>query len=71
MVCIWTRVLSGRVSFWAQERDFLFQASRLVLGPTQPPIQWVLGTFSPGVKIYNQPFVYFSIRAARLVLVNS
>jgi hypothetical protein len=24
--------------------------SRPVLGPTQPPIQWVLGTLSPGVK---------------------
>jgi hypothetical protein len=24
--------------------------SRLALGPTQPPIQWVLGTLSPGVK---------------------
>jgi hypothetical protein len=21
-----------------------------LLGPTQPPIQWVLGAFSPGVK---------------------
>jgi hypothetical protein len=24
--------------------------SRTVLGPTQPPIQWVLGSLSPGVK---------------------
>jgi hypothetical protein len=30
---------------------FLFStASRLALGPTQPPIQWVPGTLSTGVK---------------------
>jgi hypothetical protein len=28
----------------------LAPASRLALGPTQPPIQWVLGVLSPGVK---------------------
>jgi len=27
-----------------------FAVSRLILGPTQPPIQWVLGTFSLGIK---------------------
>jgi hypothetical protein len=27
-----------------------FTASRPVLGPTQPPIQWVLGVLSPGVR---------------------
>jgi hypothetical protein len=25
-------------------------ASRLALGPTQPPVQWILAAFSPGVK---------------------
>jgi hypothetical protein len=27
-----------------------FTASRPALGPTQPPVQWVLGAISPGVK---------------------
>jgi hypothetical protein len=32
-------------------KNFLFStSSRLVVGPTQPPIQWVLGALSPGVK---------------------
>jgi hypothetical protein len=32
-------------------KNFLFSmSSRLSLGPTQPPIQWVEGTLSPGVK---------------------
>jgi hypothetical protein len=28
----------------------VFKSSRLVLRPTQPPIQWVTGALSPGVK---------------------
>jgi hypothetical protein len=37
----------------------LFNASRLALGPSQPPVQWVLGTV-PKVQDM-QPLVYFSI----------
>jgi hypothetical protein len=34
-----------------QEQIFLLAlASRPALGPTQPPIQWVPGVLSPGVK---------------------
>jgi hypothetical protein len=28
-------------------------ASRLALGPTQPPIQWVMGALSPGVNLWD------------------
>jgi hypothetical protein len=37
---------------WSPSRGkiFLLSMSRLVLGPTQPPIQWVPQAFSPGVK---------------------
>jgi hypothetical protein len=31
-------------------KNFLFSTSRPTLGPTQPPIQWVPGALSPGVK---------------------
>jgi hypothetical protein len=41
----------SRVRFPAGARNFLFTtASRTALGPTQPPIQWVPGTFFPGGK---------------------
>lgn len=35
---------------WGQEIIPLSQLSRLVLGPSQPPIHWVPGAVSPGPK---------------------
>ena len=35
---------------WDQEITPFSQASKLVLGPTQPPIHWVPGAVSPGPK---------------------
>jgi hypothetical protein len=41
----------GRSSSPGRVKIFLFStASRPVLGPTQPPIQWVPGAVPPGVK---------------------
>jgi hypothetical protein len=46
-----TRLLAGRSGFDSRRGlgIFLITASRPALGPTQPPIQWVPGTISPGV----------------------
>jgi hypothetical protein len=39
--------LGGRGSFPSRGRDFLYStASRSALGPTQPPIHWILGALS-------------------------
>jgi hypothetical protein len=39
----------GRSSSSGRIKNFLFSTwSRPVLGPTQPPIQWVLGLFTLG-----------------------
>jgi hypothetical protein len=41
----------GMVQSLAEARDFLFStASTTTMGPTQPPIQWVLRAPSPEVK---------------------
>jgi hypothetical protein len=41
---LWFDSRQGKVIF------LYFTAPRPVLGPTKPPIQWVLGALSPGVK---------------------
>jgi hypothetical protein len=53
MVCNWLRAgrLRGRSSSAGKGKIFLLStSSRPVLGFTQPPIQWVPGAISTGVK---------------------
>jgi hypothetical protein len=38
------------IQFPARAGIFLFSALRPALGSTQPPIEWVPGAFSPGVR---------------------
>jgi hypothetical protein len=40
----------GRNSSPGRVKNFFLTSSRPALGPTQPPIQWVLGALSPGIK---------------------
>jgi hypothetical protein len=44
------RLRTGEPGFnsWQRQKSMV---SRLALGPTQPPIRWVLGVLSPGVKL--------------------
>jgi hypothetical protein len=47
------RLRTGWPGFDPRQRQRIFpltSASRLALGLTQPPIQWVTGALSPGVK---------------------
>jgi hypothetical protein len=45
----------GRSSSPGKIKNFLFSTlSRPALRPTQPPIQWVLGALSPGVKWHGR-----------------
>jgi hypothetical protein len=47
----WLQV--GRPGFDPRQRQRIFpliSASRPALGPTQPPVQWVLGALPPGVQ---------------------
>jgi hypothetical protein len=48
---LWAGRPRGRSSNPAGGKTFLFPTASIpVLGPTQPPIQWVPGVLSPGVK---------------------
>jgi hypothetical protein len=46
----------GRSSSTGRTKNFFFYtASRQTMGPTQPPIQWVPGSLSPGRKAHHSP----------------
>jgi hypothetical protein len=59
-------VVSGFNS-WQRLGMFLFTTmSRLALGPTQPPIQWVLGTLTLGVKWLVCEAVHLPLSSAEI-----
>jgi hypothetical protein len=51
--CLTTGWMTGRSGFDPRQRQRIFplsSVSRPALRPTQPPVQWVPGVLSPGVK---------------------
>jgi hypothetical protein len=69
---VWLR--TGRPGFDPLQRQRIFPltpAPRTALGPTQPPVQWVPGALSPGVKggrgvmLTAHPFLVPRLRESR------
>jgi hypothetical protein len=53
LLCLTTQWMIGRSGFDPRQGQGIFplsSVSRSVLGPTQPPVQWVPGVLSPRVK---------------------
>jgi hypothetical protein len=50
--------------FPAEDRRFLSAASRQVLRPTEPVVQWEQWAFSPGVKPPGRESDHFNVRGA-------
>jgi hypothetical protein len=45
----------ARVRFLTGADILIFTVSGLALGPTQPPIEWLVGSLSPGHKAEHSP----------------